>query len=582
MIIRAATSQAQHAGVLASSTLDWLNRQVKERAQSPVNPDIPSEMSSEIAELIKKQDISPAAEAVIREVIERSPTRRPQGRGGNWKGIFQSKKMRCGIFFESLGEYSLILRLEHDPDVIAFFPQPPSMLLRYAGPTGKGTRAQHTPDFFVITRKGFGWIEVKPDDELEKYEGNQSERFKEVNRVWICPPGMAYASQFGFTYDVHTSSSIHPNFVRNARFVKSYLEVKTPIRQVAVEAVANLLSVNPSTTLLTLLNELKDRASDDEIYRLIVSGHIHFDWNRSLLMEPEEVMVFADPETMTVFHESHSDEPVDPGAIDVVPGNRILMDGASREILNVGVRSITLSTADKRGQDLPYQTFRRMVEEGNIRPDPSSPSCKYHPFVQKRMLEATDDELAEATRRARWIRAHLRDGARKPKHVSDRSWRRWLKDSRDAEEAFGNGFIGLIPATHKRGNRKPRMAEELYQRISKHIGTHYETPDAPNANICWALFREESIEQGLEYCDLGTYCRVISFRNKGTQTLLRKGARAARKYEKWYQPSSGPSLPKKADRPWEKAHIDHTEIDLESPYGASEEYTNRCWLTAMV
>jgi putative transposase len=223
-----------------------------------------------------------------------------------------------------------------------------------------------------------------------------------------------------------------------------------------------------------------------------------------------------------------------------------------------------------------------MVEEGTIRPDPSSPSRQYHPFVRRRMLEATDDELAEATRRARWIRAHLRDGAGKAKHLSDRSWRRWLKDYRDAQEAFGNGFIGLIPDTHKRGNRKPKIEEELYQRISKHIGTHYETPDAPTAYICWSLFREESIEQGLKHCDCDTYCKVISLRNIGTQTLLRKGARAARKYERWYQPSSGPSLPKNADRPWEKAHIDHTEIDLETPYGDSNEYSNRCWLTAMV
>ena len=189
MIVAPVTSHAQNAGVLASSSLDWLNRQLKKKAQSPVNPDIPAEMSSEIAELIKKQELSPAAEAVIRELIEKSPTRRPQGRGGNWKGIYQSRKMRCGIFFESLGEYSLILRLEHDPNVIAYFPQPPSMLLRYAGPTGKGTRAQHTPDFFVITRAGFGWIEVKPDEKLAPYEDGKSERFKKVNRCLDLPAG---------------------------------------------------------------------------------------------------------------------------------------------------------------------------------------------------------------------------------------------------------------------------------------------------------------------------------------------------------------------------------------------------------
>ncbi len=294
------------------------------------------------------------------------------------------------------------------------------------------------------------------------------------------------------------------------------------------------LAENPSSTLLNLLNGLKDHASDDEIYRLIVSGHIHFDWNRALLMEPEEVLVFADPKTMTAFYEGHSDEPVDSGAIEPLPGKRILVDGVSREILNVGVRSITLATVDKCGQDLPYPTFRRMVEEGKIRRDPNSPSCEHHPFVKKRMLEATDNEHAEATRRARWIQAYLRGEAGKPKHVSDRSWRRWLKDYRDAQDAFGNGYIGLIPDTHKRGNRKLRIDEGLYKRIAEHIGTHYETADAPNAQICWSLFREESIEQDLEYCDSEMYCRVISLRNIGGQTLLRKGARAARKYERWY------------------------------------------------
>ena len=63
-------------------------------------------------------------------------------------------QMKRTIQFEShRNELAAILELEHDPDVIELYDQPPPIQLHYRTAKGKAASALHTPDFFVI---GYG------------------------------------------------------------------------------------------------------------------------------------------------------------------------------------------------------------------------------------------------------------------------------------------------------------------------------------------------------------------------------------------------------------------------------------------
>jgi hypothetical protein len=69
------------------------------------------------------------------------------------------------------------------------------------------------------------------------------------------------------------------------------------------------------------------------------------------------------------------------------------------------------------------------------------------------VLEASPRAMAEATRRARLIRGYLL-GEEPTRDVPRSTLWRWRAAFRAAEEAYGNGFVGLIPRIHAAPTRQ--------------------------------------------------------------------------------------------------------------------------------
>ena len=75
--------------------------------------------------------LSEAAREVIEHIRSSPPSRRVQSNGRNCSGNYPSQKMRGTIQFEShRNELARIYELEHDPDVLEYYDQPPSIELR--------------------------------------------------------------------------------------------------------------------------------------------------------------------------------------------------------------------------------------------------------------------------------------------------------------------------------------------------------------------------------------------------------------------------------------------------------------------
>jgi putative transposase len=533
----------------------------------------------EIIAYFRTFDYSPATQEVIQDVLAKSPTRRPKGKRGNISGTYPSRKMGFAIYFESAVELWLIYSLEHNPDVLAFYPQPPAFDLRYAGPTGKGTRAHHTADFFVITTTGSYWVEAKDEEELKALKDENENRYDSVDGKWTCPPGVAYAKPLGLDYRIHSSADIHAYFVRNIRYLDDYFRSNLVVPQSVVDRISQYLTERGVVTLSELQTDLTGEVTLDHICRLMTLFKICFDWQGAPLVEPGNVLIFADHEAMSAYYAARSADPIERGVIEARPGNKVSWDGSIRTVYNVGTKTITLSGENGRGVDLPLKTFEEYIRDGRIGRAPDSEAPDEHPAIARRLLEASPRALAEATRRAGLVQAYLH-GKGRPANIDDRTFRRWVAAYCAAKQAFGNGLVGLIPQTSKRGNRTLRISEELRSATDKHIETAYEIEDAPTAHLCWAMFRAERKEKNLPFPTEETYLRLIQLRDIGNQTFLREGRRAAYKFQKRYL-ADGRRVPPHGDRPWDRAHIDHTRIDLESPYGDENQYKNRLWLTTM-
>jgi len=151
-------------------------------------------------------------------------------------------------------ERAFLLEYEHDPDVLEFYDQPPSIRLRFQGAGGKQIAVQHTPDFFVIRADAAGWEECKREDELAKIAASGSLRYhKSADQLWTCPPGQTFAETLALYYRVRCSSEIDSTLVRNLDFLDDYYRgTSLTVDPRTREAVHQTVVAEPALTLQRL------------------------------------------------------------------------------------------------------------------------------------------------------------------------------------------------------------------------------------------------------------------------------------------------------------------------------------------
>ncbi len=124
--------------------------------------------------------------------------------------------MGVTIQFEShRGELAGIYELEHDPDAIEYYDQPPAIKLSYIAKNERTVGVIHTPDFFVLRRNSAGWEECKTEEELFRLADRMPRRYVQQEGRWRCPPGESYAQQFGLYYRLRSSGQIDWTYQRN-------------------------------------------------------------------------------------------------------------------------------------------------------------------------------------------------------------------------------------------------------------------------------------------------------------------------------------------------------------------------------
>jgi putative transposase len=159
----------------------------------------------------KRLELTEKAQTAVVEARSRNPTRRVGGGRNNVSGRYPSRKMGVTIQFESHRvELPFVYEMEHDPGVLEYYDQPPSIPLSYQATNGRGLSVMHTPDYFVIRQDSAGWEECKTSEDLEKLAIKSPNRYcRNGEDKWCCPPGEAYALETGLYYRVRSSAEIN-------------------------------------------------------------------------------------------------------------------------------------------------------------------------------------------------------------------------------------------------------------------------------------------------------------------------------------------------------------------------------------
>ena len=139
---------------------------------------------------------------------------------------------------------------------------------------------------------------------------------------------------------------------------------------------------------------------------------------------------------------------------------------------NAGATTVSLVGPDRSFTEIPAAALEDMVKDQRVQ---VSPSVVHHDAggIRSQIATASEEDLEIANRRSQAVRSYLL-GDLQP-GTPARTLRLWAARFREAELAFGEGYLGLIPRTRNRGNRQARIAERPQALMAQFIEKDYET-----------------------------------------------------------------------------------------------------------
>ena len=240
-------------------------------------------------------------------------------------------------------------------------------------------------------------------------------------------------------------------------------------------------------------------------------------------------------------------------------------DGKRWTLLNLGVIQPQRYLPEE-GTVIQLETpvFLHLVETNAIQVKDTSghPTTALSTEIHRLLLEAGDEAIEVANQRYRLVEAYQNKQREVYAGTPTRTIRDWLAHFRDAEAAYGYGYVGLLPKTAARGNRKPKADADSHRLLDEAIEHLYARPKQQKARDVFALYQRTCQEQQVQPVSERTFYRHVKKASSPSLTEKRKGARAAYQESTWYWELER-TTPRHGDRPWEIAHIDHTQLDIE-------------------
>ncbi len=117
--------------------------------------------------------------------------------------------------------------------------------------------------------------------------------------------------------------------------------------------------------------------------------------------------------------------------------------------------------------------------------------------------------------------------------------------------------------------------------MAEFIENNFETFKQKSKYSSWISLKHVCDQRGIAAPSYRTFRRAVRKRDRFSQTLKRQGRRAAYAYEPAFWELEM-KTPRHGDRPFEIAHIDHTELDVEVRSLATGHALGRPWITLLV
>lgn len=539
-----------------------------------------------ISEAIRAQAMPLQASTYIKQALKEPDNGKSKGARG-MRGRYSFDRMGVSLEivhgFLGLAAYEA---LEHDDDVVAVFDRPPALRLRqHNGRRAVGFLMR--PTLAVLRRTRTVLVEVIPDQVLRKRLREGSTVYEFVEGQWICPSAQSAAAQMGFEHEVWTESWFNNQLVANLRMLEDYyLEmVQTEAMSAGCELVRSAVAASGSATASEVLARVGDGAGIDDIFRSIARGAVHVDLSGSDLARPDEVRLFSERAQLEAFTNSEvamarAGDWNASAPITLEVRDEVLWDGVVYEVTHVGANEVAFRLDGKTIRHSVCEVHE-LLSQGVIKPLRAA-----RVLAEVRRDDALDmisraspEHLAVANARLTRIEPFLAGLQHAP---SSRTLRRYLANYRHSETSYGNGFVGLIPKFGASGNRERRLSKEVLEIVNRTVVEKYCDPRNINRHRVHGEIALACEQAGLPAPSYSWFCRFLKTLNQFQLKLAREGKKAANQIAPRGPTGEGATVDVEPVRAFERAHLDHTQIDLETIFEDTAENLGRPWLSVLI
>jgi len=523
--------------------------------------------------------------------IRRSlPTRRVSSRGNSVSGTYPSRKMGVTIQFESQNpELWAIVMMDRDESVREFFEQPDTFKIRYLDKSGKKMQGHYyTPDFLVLRNDSVCFEEWKHDTDLKRLAAQYPFRYQQQeDGSWRCPPAEEAVASLGLTFRVRSSAELHATYIDNFLFLEDYFDTTLAVPVSVQTTILQRIRETPGLPLSALASDGSGVRAND-VYAMLALDLLYTDLYAAPLIQHGRVRLYLNEEQAHTYAHllptrltSRVGSPLPEVNAPLVVNTTLLWDGRAFTLLNPGDTTTTLLPEKGTPIQLPSGFFFQLLDTGVITRLQAEEDPPVSPEVDHLMDRASPEDQRQATARFEKVMAYLNGEKERYAGVPPRTLHHWVARFREAEEQLGSGYVGLLPRKTAQGNREPKAPSAPREMMDAFITEQFETPRHIPAASVYRAYEQECRKRNLTALSARAFYQRIKQRATPEQTEAREGARAAYPKQPWFWELTA-QTPRHGSRPFQVAHIDHTELDIQVRSSSTGEILGKPWVTFMV